>query len=265
MIKAVYSFLFVLGVACLLAVVAAREPGGVEMKVKRVMVDPYSNTPVVILETVTDRRIVPIWIDVPEAKSIALELEHVETPRPLTHDLIRNILQGLGASLQKITITDLKNNTYFAMLSLKLKGQEFQIDSRPSDAIAVALRMKAPIYASAQVLAKAKQLPSEETAGSQLRKTLGVQAQDLTPDLAGLLDLQIKRGVLVADVDWGSVAEGAGIQRGDIVTRADEKEIHKVADLETFIESAAAKGPGRIRLEIIRKGKATTVTLDLPS
>ena len=262
--KPVYWFLLVLGVACLLAVVAAREPGALEMKVRRVMVDPYSNAPVVILETVADKRIVPIWIDVPEARSIALELEHVETPRPLTHDLIRNILHGIGASLQKITITDLKNNTYFAMLSVTLKGQEFQIDSRPSDAIAVALRMRAPIYASAQVLAKAKQLPSEDKGNNELHKTLGVQVQDLTPDLASLLDPQIKHGVLVADVAGGSIAAGAGIQRGDIVTRAGEKEIHKVADLEALLQVYKGKEARRLKLEIIRKGRPTTVVIDLP-
>ncbi|HEX9272159.1 MAG TPA: bifunctional nuclease family protein, partial [Candidatus Binatia bacterium] len=125
---------------------AAQETSSVEAKIKTLMLDPNTQSPVVVLETVTDKKLLPIWIDVPEARAIALELEHVTTPRPLTHDLIRNIIQGLGATLQRVMITDLRSNTYFAVLFLGFKGQDLQIDARPSDAIAVALRMKAPIY-----------------------------------------------------------------------------------------------------------------------
>ena len=139
---------------------AAQEISSVEAKIKTLMLDPNTQSPVVVLETVTDKKLLPIWIDVPEARAIALQLEHVATPRPLTHDLIRNIIQGLGATLQRVMITDLRNNTYFAVLFLGFKGQDLQIDARPSDAIAVALRMKAPIYASTQVLAKSKSVPS---------------------------------------------------------------------------------------------------------
>jgi len=225
--------------------------------------DPHSQTPIVLLESVADKRLLPIWIDVPEAKSIALELEKVETPRPLTHDLIRNILQGLGATLHRVTITDLRNNTYFAALTLRFKGQEFQIDARPSDGIAVALRMKAPIYASAQVMAKSQQVPAPDIRGEQLRRKLGIQGQDLTAELASLLDIQLQRGVVVADVVLGSLAMRAGIQRGDIITKANEKTIQAVADLESLLQ--ATKGSQQIRLELIKKGKPAAVVIDLPS
>lgn len=241
----------------------AQENSGVEMKVKRVMMDPYSRTPVVLLEATHDKRLIPIWIDVPEARSIALGLEHVDTPRPLTHDLIRNILQGLGATLQRITITDLKNNTYFATLTLKLKGQDIQIDSRPSDAIAVALRMKAPIYASSQVLAKAKLLPPADKSGDSLRKTLGIHVQDLTSDLASLLDLEVKRGALVADVEPASPASEAGIQRGDIIVKVNEKPVQKAEDLEIYLKGA--RSPSQLKIEVIRQGKPTLIVVSLPS
>ncbi len=241
----------------------AQENSGVEMKVKRVMMDPYSKTPVVLLEATHDKQLMPIWIDVPEARSIALGLEHVDTPRPLTHDLIRNILQGLGATLQRITITDLKNNTYFATLTLKLKGQDFQIDSRPSDAIAVALRMKAPIYASSKVLAKAKLLPSPEKSGDSLRTTLGIHVQDLTSDLASLLDLQVKRGALVADVEPASPASEAGIKRGDIIVKVNEKAVQKAEDLETYLQGV--RSPAQLKIEVIRQGKPTLIVVSLPS
>lgn len=234
-----------------------------EMKVKRVLLDPTTRNPtaVVLLESTRERRIMPIWIGSEEATSIYAELEHISGPRPNTHDLIRNILQGMGATIHRITITDLRNNIYYANISLRLKGQEFRIDSRPSDAIAVALRMKAPIFASAEVLAKAKTLPYLEGGSEGAQRGLGLHLQDLTPDLASLLELQVKRGVLVADVDAGSPGFEAGIQRGDIILKANDRAVRKVSDLEPFFK--APKKPAQVKLELLRNGKSMTVLLAL--
>jgi bifunctional DNase/RNase len=242
---------------------AAPESAAIEAKIKTLLIDPNTQTPVVVLETVADKRVLPIWIDVPEAKAIALELEHVKLPRPLTHDLIRNILQGLNAALQRVTITELRNNTYFALLSLSAKGQQLQIDSRPSDAIALALRMKAPIFVSAQVLAKSKPLPVEPGRAEQTQKKLGVQAQDLTPELAKLFDSQQQKGVVVTDVLLGGAAMKAGIQRGDIIVKVNDQSVTSAKELESMIQTA--KPSAQVRLEIIKKGKPTTVVIDLPS
>jgi uncharacterized protein len=242
---------------------AAQDAAVVETRVKTLLVDPNSQSPVVVLETLSDKRPLPIWIDIPEARAIAFELEQVKTPRPLTHDLIRNILQGLGATLQRVTITDLRNSTYFALLSVSSRGQELQIDSRPSDAIAIALRMKAPIFATHQVLAKSKPLPAASGRAEQTQKKLGIQAQDLTVELAKLLESQQQKGVLVTEVTLGSTAMKAGIQRGDIITKANEQTIQSVSDLESLIQSA--KSPTQIKLEVIKKGKPTTIVVDLPS
>jgi len=239
-------------------VAAAQEEPAVEMKVRRVVVDPYSKTPVVILESAKEQKSLPIWIGGEEATSIALELEKVAAPRPNTHDLIRNILNGVGAVVQRITITDLRNDVYYASIALRLRGQDYQIDSRPSDAIAVALRMKAPIYATIKVLAKAQPLPVEEKQ-DHLRK-LGIQGQDLTAELASLLDLAAKSGVLVADVEFGSAAAEAGVQRGDIILRANNKPLQKTADLEALLEGTSKASP--LKIELLRKGK--TVALELP-
>jgi bifunctional DNase/RNase len=241
---------------------AAQEEGVVEMRVKRVILDPYSKTPVVILESAKEGKLMPIWIGNEEATSIALELEHVAAPRPNTHDLIRNILHGVGAAIHRITITDLRNNIYYAIISLKLKGQDFQVDSRPSDAIAIALRMKAPIYASGKVLAKAKPLPPDQPRADS-RKILGIHAQELTPDLAGLFDLKVKSGVLVADVELGSAASQAGLQRGDLILKVNDKTIQKVADLESALQGT--KKGAEVKVEILRKGKSVTVAIELPS
>ncbi len=243
---------------------AAQDSGSVETTVKTVTLDPESKAPVVILETVGDKRLLPIWIDMPEARAIALELEQIAPPRPLTHDLIRNLLNGLGVKLQRVTVSDLRNNTYFALLSLEFRGQTLEIDSRPSDAIAVALRMKAPIYATAEVLAKAKSLPAPSSSGAEpARQKLGLQTQDLTAELAALLDLSSQRGVLVADVAPGSPAANAGLQRGDILTKANDKTVQSTADLDAVLE--VIKAPAQIRLEVIRNGKPMLIAVDLPT
>ena len=241
---------------------AAPQSGSLEVKVKTLVVDPVSRAPVVVLETVADKSLVPIWIDIPEARAIALELEQVAVPRPLTHDLMRNILQGLGATLRDATITEIRNSTYFAALSLHFQGREVTIDARPSDAIALALRMKAPIYASAQVLAKSKSMPALGTANPEAQKKLGIVAQDLTPEIAALLDVQASSGVLIADVAQSSPAMMAGMARGDVITRADDQPIHSAADLEAFIKS---KKEGRVSFAVIRKGKPTILEIDLRS
>ena len=242
---------------------AAQEISTVETRIKTLMLDPNTQSPIVVLETVTDKKLLPIWIDVPEARAIALELDHVTTPRPLTHDLIRNIIQGLGATLQRVTITDLRSNTYFAVLFLGFKGQDLQIDARPSDAIAIALRMKAPIHASTQVLAKSKAMPLLNTPAKELQKRAGIQAQDLTTEVAALLDIPLQRGVLVVDVAKGSAAMDAGIQRGDVITKANDQTVQSVHELETLVQSR--KTETRIKLEVIKKGKPTVLVIDLPS
>ena len=241
---------------------SAQDADTVETRIKTVMLDPATRSPVVVLEAVADKRLLPIWIDIAEARSIALELEKVKPPRPLTHDLMRNILKDFGATLERAVITELRNTTYYALLYLRLKGQDLQIDARPSDAMALALKMNAPIFVSSQVFAKSKALPSpprmEET---QLK--LGVQAQDLTPDLAALFDVGVTSGIVVAVVEAGSPAAVAGIQRGDIITKANDAAIKSTADLEDLIQTI--KAPAKIKLEIVKKGKPITVQIDLRS
>ena len=130
----------------------------VEMKVKGLALDPLSNLPIIILRDEDDKRSLPIWIGIYEANAIALELEKIETPRPMTHDLIKNILETIEARVLKVMVTDLKENTFYAVLHLQTGGTEYTVDSRPSDAIALALRVGAPIYVDEDVVRKAKTL-----------------------------------------------------------------------------------------------------------
>jgi uncharacterized protein len=126
-----------------------------EMKVRGLTLDPLSNMALVILRDLEGNKALPIWVGIPEANAIALEIEQVPTPRPMTHDLIKNILEGINATVTRIVVNDLKDSTFYATIFVSLGGQEFHIDARPSDAIAVALRVKAPIYVALDVIERA--------------------------------------------------------------------------------------------------------------
>ena len=129
-----------------------------EMKVRGLALDPVSNMPIIILRDEEEKRSLPIWVGIFEANAIALELEKISTPRPMTHDLIKNILEAIDARVLKVVVTDLKDNTFFAVLHLQVGDHEYTVDSRPSDAIALALRVAAPIYVDEEVVRKAKTL-----------------------------------------------------------------------------------------------------------
>ncbi len=134
----------------------------IKMTVKGIVLDPITNMPIVILKDPEERRALPIWVGIFEANAIALELEKVTTPRPMTHDLLKNILEGLGVSVRQIIVNDLKDNTFYAVIELQYNGNIFTIDSRPSDAIALALRVGAPIYVTEHVVSQAKSIEVSE-------------------------------------------------------------------------------------------------------
>ena len=154
----------------------------VEMTIKSLMVDPITNMPIVILREHEGDRVLPIWVGVFEANAIAIQIENVETPRPMTHDLIRNMLADLDARVEKIVISNLKENTFYASIHLQVGGEEVAVDSRPSDAIAVALRTRAPILVDEDVIANAKPLEfnPDKANSEQLSKWLeGLPAEEL--------------------------------------------------------------------------------------
>lgn len=129
------------------------------MKVTGLTIDPFTNMPIIILkDSEKEKTALPIWIGLIEASAIATELEKIQLARPMTHDLIRNILQSLEVSVQKIEINDLCDNTFYARIFLHHDGREFVVDSRPSDAIALALRTSAPIFVEKKVIEKSRQV-----------------------------------------------------------------------------------------------------------
>jgi bifunctional DNase/RNase len=127
----------------------------VKMKVTGLMMDPITNMPIVVLKGDQPDQVLPIWVGVFEANAIALKKENIATPRPMTHDLLNHVIARMGAKILRILVNELKDNTFYAIIFLSYKGEEIQIDSRPSDAIALALRAEAPIYVEQAVLEKA--------------------------------------------------------------------------------------------------------------
>ena len=155
----------------------------IEMTIKGLMVDPITNMPIVILRDKDGQRVLPIWVGIFEANAIALQIENVATPRPMTHDLLRNVIQDLRATVQKIVVSDLQDNTFFALIYLHLNGDTLAIDARPSDAIALALRTRAPIFVEDRVIdhAKTVDFTSEKADADRLHKWL----ESLDPDDLG--------------------------------------------------------------------------------
>jgi len=145
----------------------------IEMKIRGLMMDPVTNMPIVILKDVNGNAILPIWVGIYEANAIALEIEKVSTPRPMTHDLLKNVLLGLNASVQKVVVNELREDTFFALIWVEQDGQVISIDSRPSDALALALRLDCPIYVEEEVLKSSKlSAVSEKVTNEELRKWL---------------------------------------------------------------------------------------------
>jgi bifunctional DNase/RNase len=146
----------------------------VEMKIRGLMMDPVNNMPIVVLKDVNGTAILPIWVGIYEANAIALEIEKVATPRPMTHDLIRNLLFGLEAGVKKVVVSDLKDDTFYAVIWVEKNGEMISVDSRPSDALAIALRLDCPIYVEETVLRSSKSANAvvETTNNEEIRKWL---------------------------------------------------------------------------------------------
>ncbi len=155
----------------------------IEMTIKGLMVDPITNMPIIILRDKDGQKVLPIWVGIFEANAIALQIENVATPRPMTHDLLKNILTDLEATVQKVVVCDLKENTFYALIHILVNGQTVAVDARPSDAIALALRAKAPIFVEDTVIENARTLDitSEKADSDRLQKWL----ESLDPEELG--------------------------------------------------------------------------------
>ncbi|MFP5209809.1 MAG: bifunctional nuclease family protein [Acidobacteriota bacterium] len=157
----------------------------IEVRIRGLMMDPATNMPIVVLKDIASDAVMPIWVGIFEANAIAIEIEKLAAPRPMTHDLTRNLIHHLNAELERVVITDLNNDTFYAVLWLKQGGEPVMVDARPSDAIALALRADCPIYVADQVMERAKL----NTAGNPE----GPTAEQLRGWLEGLNDEDLGR------------------------------------------------------------------------
>ncbi|HXG18245.1 MAG TPA: bifunctional nuclease domain-containing protein [Methylomirabilota bacterium] len=237
----------------------------VEVEVRQVGFDHLSNSPVVILQDKEKKKAMPIWIGMAEAQAIALQLQGAAPPRPLTHDLLKNILEQAGIEFDRVLVTELKGSTYYARIHLINKGKTLEIDSRPSDAIALALRFHRPIFIEKNLFESA--LPAEgggrETAKSAAEpqlatKLFGMTVQDLTEALAAHFALPDAQGVFVTEVEAQSGA--ARLQRGNVIVALKGEVVHNTADLRHKLEAERGR---TVTLQVRRDGAAVQVPFSL--
>lgn len=225
-----------------------------EVKVQGVVIDRVSRSPVVILVTKDKQRFVPIWIGFAEAMSIDIALRGEKPPRPLTHDLFKQTIEKLGAKIEKVKITSIKNNTYFAFIKFVQGNKVHYVDSRPSDAIALALRTGAPLYISKEILSASVKIPQSE---ELLWSKVGISVQLITPDLEEFFKA---KGIVVSDVRKNSKAENK-IKRGDIIISVNGKSTQGENGID-ILEDEVKKSDS-LQLEIIRDGKKQTLKISL--
>jgi bifunctional DNase/RNase len=225
----------------------ATEVREIEVSVSRVAVDEMSRSPVVLLEDKDQTVSLPIWIGLSEAQAIALEMEGVAPPRPMTHDLLKQVLDRLGVELRRVLISELRGNTYYARIYLVSSGSEHEIDSRPSDAIALAVRFRKPIFVTAELVQRQQQRVVAADGGSTT-SVAGVTVQGISPELAEHFAVPEGQGVVVADVARDARHE---LRRGDVILEIDGKPVHGIRDFRDRV--AALNGEADLA---VKRGEA---------
>jgi bifunctional DNase/RNase len=226
------------------------------MKVKfhNLTVDPQSNQPVVLLADPDEERALIIWIGFFEARAMHSEIKGDAPFRPLTHDLLKQVIQKSNGTLHHIVITQLKENIFYANIVIKQGNDFVEIDARPSDSIVMALKFKAPMYVSKDLFDKMAVSIKEQT---EIEDEYGLTLQDMTPSLAKYLSYGSEQGVLVSNIQKGSRAEKDGIQVGDIFVEIDGNPIIDVLSLKNTL----AKSKSSVKAKIFRKSQYISITI----
>jgi bifunctional DNase/RNase len=241
----------------LIAIGKETAPSFIEMEVKGVRLDAIGNSPVVLLADKEGKKVLPIWVGLLEGNAIDKELKNQTFSRPMTHDLLHSILVQTQAKAKEVRIVALKDNTYYATLFLKWNKGVIEVDARPSDAIVIALKSKAPIFVSAKIL---DEQGISLTPKSVFGERFGIRIQELTPELASSFNFKGKKGVLVAEVLPGSVSESSGMKAGDVIIKVNSKEVGTIQQFEEMFDSAK---PGEsLKVLLFRENKFREV--DLP-
>ena len=242
----------------LVAISKETPPLFIEMEVKGVRLDPIGQNPVVLLTDKEGKKAIPIWIGLLEANAIDKELNNIASPRPLTHDLLHSILAQANIKVKEVKIVDLKENTYYATLFLKINKEVLEVDARPSDAIILALKSKTPILVSSKILdAQGIALAHQ----SALSERYGIRIQELTPALASYFNFKGPKGVLVSEVIPKSPAEISEIKAGDIITKVNLKEVGTIQEFEETLD--VVKAANSIKILLFRNDQFKEINLFL--
>ncbi len=231
---------------------ALEEEEDLEVTVKGVNLNPMGESSLVVLVDLKGEMALPILIGFSEARAISLKINDIKTIRPLTHDLINNILNRLKAKLVRVLINKVEGDIIYSTLYFKLDGSEITVDSRPSDAIALALRAEAPISVSKEVLRAVGVELGESGHENRLVMEQGLTVQKMTPLLAKHFGLESPKGVLISDVKPGSPAEVAGLKTGDVIIEVNGQRIKSIKRFKSIIQDIG-KGE-RIKL-LVRRGE----------
>lgn len=230
----------------------SEENGNLEVKVKGVNVNPEGESSLVVLVDLNDQTALPIFIGFSEARAIGLKMNDMKTIRPMTHDLMKTILDRLEAKLVRIVINKVEDNIIYAILHIRLGDSEVQIDSRPSDAIALALRTGTPMFASKEVVEAIGIGLGDVDRQNRFVMRQGLTVQKVTPLLAQHFGLEVPEGVLVSEVKPGSGAEGAGLKTGDVIVEINGQRIEDLKRFKAIFQSI--EEGERIKL-LVRRGK----------
>jgi bifunctional DNase/RNase len=226
--------------------------GDLEVKVKGVNVNPDGESSLVVLVDLHDKTALPIFIGFTEARAIGLKMNDIKTIRPMTHDLMKTIVDRLEAKLVRVVINKVEGNIIYAILHMRLGDSEIEIDSRPSDAIALALRTGTPIFASREVVEAIGVALGELDNQNRFVMRQGLTVQKMTPLLAQHFGLDVPEGVLVSGVQPGSPAEGAGLKTGDVIIEINGQ---KIDDLREFKAIVRGIEEGKRITLLVRRGK----------
>ena len=229
--------------------------GPVAVEVMRVGFDRTADTPVVILRDKGETRAIPIWIGLSEARAIAMELEGAAAPRPMTHDLLKSILLGAGVNFEKVLVSELKEGTYYARIFLTSAGKDFEVDSRPSDAIALALRFQKPILVARSLMEGDTAVNLEDRNEPLVESVRGITVQEISQGLAASLGLSSTDGVLVSNVSGN---ENAALKRGDVILAVGSNAVTGVGIFRSMLVGLEGQ---TVRLRVSRDGKEQVVEL----
>jgi bifunctional DNase/RNase len=226
----------------------------IQAKVHRLIIDPGSQQPVVILSDALEERGLFIWISPFEANAIHSEMSGIEHFRPLTHDLLERVIEKANLRIERVIVTHIQKGVYYAILVIKEGSLDIEIDARPSDSIVMALKFNAPIFVSERLFKEASVLLRDK---GKVEELYGLTLQDLTPSLAQAFSFGSTHGVLISDVKKQSRAEQDGLERGDIIVEVGGRAVDRVNLMRSVLKESEAS----VEARIFRKGQLISVTI----